>query len=431
MKRIAIIGAGTAGIVQAIALRKKLGDDGVEVMLFEREPSPCLRRGIELSIGSGLQIVMGALGADVRPDLERFADIYERSYVFDQQGTRLEEVEEIMNSTGAFTGASDRTDDGTLVTLQNHCVNRGVFMRILLDKLLASFGRDIVRWNHRLTDVKTEDGKSHLSFDCGAEVADVDLVIGADGVHSALRALVFDSRKARHIGANIIYGVIDGAVDFFHPGRFNILCGNGFSMVAYVYKIMDLKRQTWWAIIFPDPEVQQDGGDHQAFWEQSGNVQATAERLIAAEPRDSVARRYVEATTEFRYSGKFVERDVMDTPVWGIGNAILIGDAAHAVQPWAGAGATLAAEDAYVLADILAKRGFADLEAVARELRESQLDRICYMRQLTLNNTPDGLVPEDLSQPIDWIIDRFGDHRTLESSPAWAEFAKKAVSVAA
>jgi len=63
--KIAIIGAGTAGIIQAIALSKVFGSE-VEIHIFEKlTKEQWSKRGIELSVGAPLQIALFYLGMDI------------------------------------------------------------------------------------------------------------------------------------------------------------------------------------------------------------------------------------------------------------------------------------------------------------------------------------------------------------------------------
>lgn len=102
--------------------------------------------------------------------------------------------------------------------------------------------------------------------------------------------------------------------------------------------------------------------------------------------------------------------------------AVCIGDAAHAIQPWAGMGASLAAEDAFLLAKMIAKHGWNKLQDAFDELQALQLPRVQFYRQITLNNAPQGIISEDLMVPVETVVEQFGDQRSLEKCPAWNQF---------
>jgi 2-polyprenyl-6-methoxyphenol hydroxylase-like FAD-dependent oxidoreductase len=102
----------------------------------------------------------------------------------------------------------------------------------LRNLLLESLPEDMVRWGHAFTSA----GNGMLHFDDGSH-ATYDLLVGADGAASRVRALLTDARPA-HIGQNIVeVGIPD--IDRTHPdlaamvGRGNYwVLGNGISLAA-------------------------------------------------------------------------------------------------------------------------------------------------------------------------------------------------------
>ena len=88
-------------------------------------------------------------------------------------------------------------------------------------------------------------------------------------------------------------------------------------------------------------------------------------------------KKFVALTPEegFRYAGFFLDRDPTTLKHRGNGGlgAVCIGDAAHAIQPWAGMGASLAGEDAFVLGKMIAKHGWDNLQKAFDELQALQL----------------------------------------------------------
>jgi FAD-dependent urate hydroxylase len=103
--------------------------------------------------------------------------------------------------------------------------------------------------------------------------------------------------------------------------------------------------------------------------------------------------------------GAYTVHDIATIPTWHLGPAVLIGDAAHATSPNAGQGASLAMEDALVLAKCLR-----DLPDTARalvayeQLRRQRAERVvAYSHRIGQSKTisnPVGVWIRDLIMPI-------------------------------
>jgi 2-polyprenyl-6-methoxyphenol hydroxylase-like FAD-dependent oxidoreductase len=428
-KKIAIIGAGTAGMVQAMAFSKLLGDT-VEVCIFEQHAYFDLSRGVELVIGPAFQIVMQALGHDMSVSLQQHGYPFTDASVTDQAGCSLPQVEAIIRETQTYRERCVTNQRGELIRFQPYNINRGIFMQLLQKELLsASQGRDITYWGYKLERVVSEGAgaQKDLYFTNGECLRGFDLVVGADGVHSKLRGLLFDQQPAAHVGANILYGVINGPIDIFQDNKFNIICGQHFTMVSCCYKDREGAANTWWAMVYPDQLMKTlgmqagvgIGGPPKAFWESRSDVEGLARRLVDLDPGETYSKRYVQETNVFKYAGSFLERDPLTLTRWGSQSAVLIGDAAHAMQPWASVGASMAAEDAYVLASAIQRHGFEDLPGAFEDYQATRMNRVLYFWQMTRYNTPQGIMPTELRQSIETVIAQYGDQRSLMMCPAW------------
>ncbi|MDF3033698.1 MAG: putative Monooxygenase FAD-binding [Alphaproteobacteria bacterium] len=428
-KNIAIIGAGVAGIVQAIAFLEKFGDE-VDIHMFEKDDGFNLSKGVELIAGPAFQIVMQALGQDMTPELQQYGYLTLAHKVVDNRGNPLLAVEEIIqNSQGMYAGIASGSGSGATHKIPPYWVNRGVFMKLLQDRLLlATQGKDIIHWGHQLDRVTSEQTKKTLHFKNGQIFENVDLLVGADGIRSKVRALLFDDHKAAHVGANIIYGTIPGQTKIITENKFNIICSQYFTTVSCCYKNFDETLTTWWAIVYPDEGKPGNQEEVRAFWESQANVRALAHALVNKEDGDTYSKQLVDQTTEFKYAGFFLERDPLTLQRWGIDNAVLIGDAIHGIQPWAGVGASLAAEDGYVLAVLVKQYGFDQLPLAFEAFQRDRTNRILYFRQLTRNNTPQGILPADLRRPIEDVVREYGDQRPLAACPAWQEMLDKRIA---
>ncbi|WP_432252663.1 FAD-dependent oxidoreductase [Streptomyces sp. HNM1019] len=203
---IAIVGAGLGGL----ALARVLYVNGMDSVVYERETSRAARgQGGMLDIHSGQRALREAGLIDEFRAIARG----------EGQDMRLLEPD------GTLLLQEDTPDDAPLERPE---VDRAD----LRDLLLESLPEGVVRWGHAYTSA---DG-GLLHFADGSS-APYDLLVGADGAQSRVRALLTDARPT-HIGQNIVeVGIPD--IDRTHPdlaamiGRGNYwVLGDGLSLAA-------------------------------------------------------------------------------------------------------------------------------------------------------------------------------------------------------
>ncbi|MFF1419282.1 FAD-dependent oxidoreductase [Streptomyces sp. NPDC058280] len=203
---IAIVGAGLGGL----ALARVLHVNGIDAVMYERESSRGARgQGGMLDIHSGQRAL-------------REAGLIDQFYAIargEGQDMRLLEPD------GTLLLQEDTPDDAPLDRPE---VDRADLRNLLLDSL----PEDMVRWGH--TFKSADNGLLHFA---DGSSATYDLLVGADGAQSRVRALLTDARPA-HIRQNIVeVGIPD--IDRTHPdlaamvGRGNYwVLGNGLSLAA-------------------------------------------------------------------------------------------------------------------------------------------------------------------------------------------------------
>ncbi|MFG1645155.1 FAD-dependent oxidoreductase [Amycolatopsis sp. NPDC049252] len=203
---IAIVGAGLGGL----ALARVLHVHGIEAVVYEREPSRDARgQGGMLDIHSGQRALREA-GL-----IDRFHTIARP----EGQDMRLLEPD------GTLLLQEDTPDDAPSLRPE---VDRADLRALLLDSL----PEQTVRWGHAFASA----GDGWVHFADGGR-APYDLLVGADGAQSRVRALLTDARPA-HVGQNVVeLGIPD--VDRTHPdlaamvGRGNYwVFGDGLSLAA-------------------------------------------------------------------------------------------------------------------------------------------------------------------------------------------------------
>jgi len=273
-------------------------------------------------------------------------------------------------------------------------IHRGELQMLLLETLQRRAGADVVRFNHHLVDFSESSAGIIAQFSRrnapgGAEVAG-SVLIGADGIHSALRKK-FNPAEGAPIwnGAILWRGVTEGAP--FLSGRSMIMAGHEFQkFVAYPISrpAFDQGRAVinWIAELkfAPDHVWQRED------WNRPGKLADFLPRFADWRfdwldvPGIITAAKYV-------YEFPMVDRDPLGR--WTHGRTTLLGDAAHPMYPIGSNGASQAIIDARVLARELAAQG-----ATPAALERYEAERNPATARIVLANRQNG--PEKVMQMV-------------------------------
>jgi len=226
------------------------------------------------------------------------------------------------------------------------CVHRADLQQALLEAL----GAGVVRLGADCTSVDEESASVTARFIDGRSISG-DFLIGADGLHSVVRARLFGEAPPRYAG----YVAWRAVVAFDHrqltPGE-SWGAGERFGHLP-----MSNGRVYWYAARTAIEGARTGVGERD-------ELRHTFQRWHAPIPQ------LIQATTEHA----ILRNDIYDRPPlksWGRGLVSLLGDAAHPMTPNLGQGACQAIEDAVVLG-----RAIATHSTVAAALRSYEAQRI-------------------------------------------------------
>ncbi|MBI4942413.1 MAG: FAD-dependent monooxygenase [Actinobacteria bacterium] len=338
-----VVGGGIAGCLTAVALRRL----GWDVEVAEARPADADELGSFLTLQSNGLAAMRALGVlDVVLPLGFPTPVMD---LWSASGRRL----------GSMP-LGPPLDDGSPA----RTVRRGDLYRVLREAAVTAGAR--VTTGRRCTGVVETGARVVVTFADGSTAA-ADLVVGADGVRSAVRPAVSGRNPgARYLPLLNLGGFSAGVAPDLAapPGRMQMMFGRR----AFFGWATAPDGATWWFANVPrrvEPAPGELAAVPSAVWRAElaallADDSGPAARIVAATPGDL---------------GAWATYDLPRVPVWRGRRTVLVGDAVHAASPSSGQGAAMAAEDALALARCL--RDVPDEAlAVYEGLRRRRVERV-------------------------------------------------------
>jgi FAD-dependent urate hydroxylase len=370
-KRALIIGGGVAGPVAAMALQRA----GIGSVVYEAYAGGADDAGAFLTFSSNGLDALRAIDAHRLVLAEGFPT------------PRME----IQSGTGKHLGSvpnGGTLPDGTV----SQTLKRADLYRALRDEAVRRGAR--IEYGKRLADAEaTPDGVVGARFEDGTE-AEGDFLIGADGIHSRTRGIIDPSAPgARYIPVLNIGGYAGDVRVQAEPGTFRMVFGKR----AFFGYAVHPTGEVWW---FANPPRQDEPSRAELA---AIGTERWREILVDLFANDDTPAVEIIRSTPGRLSG-WATYDLPSVPMWHRGPMVIVGDAAHATAPSSGQGASMAIEDAVVLARCLRDMPDVPQAFMAYErLRRARVERIVAHGARTSNSKaagPVGRVLRDLMMPM-------------------------------
>lgn len=350
--KIGIAGAGIGGLCAAIAL----GKQGHDVTVFEQSDG-FFRVGADINLTPNAVKALDGLGVgpDIRVTAARPTHRISRQWDSGEETSRLPMSSAAEEKYGAPQLTLHRPD--------------------LLAALSEHFPLERVQFGKKVAALQQKGKQVTVQCTDGSE-ASYDLVVGADGIHSAVRKALWGEESPRFTGIVAFRAVVP------------------VEKVAHVPNIKAFTK--WWGPVSTSQIVTfplNQGRDvfifatigqeswHLESWTTQGSVEEF-KHLFADFHPDATA--LLNACDEVLKTALY-EREPM--PQWGQGHCTLLGDACHPMLPFMAQGAGMAIEDAIVLSRALEGVGSeSDVAAALRRYENSRKERTAEVQLSSRGN---------------------------------------------
>jgi salicylate hydroxylase len=309
---VIVVGGGIGGLFAANALIAH----GLGVSVYEQAPQLGeIGAGVFLTPNSVRQLQRVGFGPQVE---KRGARVGPTSQYFRHDGAPIAPVQVTDSSGWNATFGMHRAD--------------------LVEILASALPPHVVHTGHRGIAFEQVGNIARVSFANGA-VAEGDLVIAADGIHSELRHYVAPPSHPVFSGSVAYRGVVARErVPHWPSGAWQMWLGKGRHFLTFPLRAGELINYV--GFVPADQEMKES-------WSAPGDPDVLRREFAGWDPRIGSLLQQVQST--FRWA--LYDREPL--PGWSRGRLSLLGDAAHPMLPHLGQGANQSIEDGMALATIL------------------------------------------------------------------------------
>jgi salicylate hydroxylase len=347
--RISIIGGGIGGLTAALSLRQA----GFEVDVYEQAPE-LTQIGGGINMGPNAVRVLRRLGLAAGLDREGVRPLFTHQRRW-RDGRTLQRAplnplcEELYGAPHITIHRAD-----------------------LLAVIASGFPAEHIYLGHRLIRLENKSDSVEAWFENGARIK-ADILVGADGINSAVRAALFGEEAPVFAGCVAYRGLIpaERLADLGLEIGSQAWVGPGAHLVHYFVSRGDLLNFVGWT-------------EHDAWNREDWTDRATVTRALASfEGWHPQVRRIISAA-DTCFIWALFDRDPLAH--WSFGRTTLLGDACHPMYPFMGQGAAQAIEDGAALAACLVAGGNADPAAALKHYERLRLPRVTRLQDMSRAN---------------------------------------------
>jgi salicylate hydroxylase len=251
----------------------------------------------------------------------------------------------------------------------------------LLEALVAALPADRVHVGHRITGLVDGGDQVEARFENGVRIR-ADALVGADGIHSRVRCILFGPDQPRFTGCVCYRGLVpaERIAHLAIPTEAQVWMGPGKHFVHYYVRNKQLLNFV--AIIDQDSWAKES-------WSDRGNI---ADAVAAYQGWHPQLHDILESADEI-FIWALYDRVPMQR--WSAGRVTLLGDACHPMLPFMAQGAAQAIEDGAALAACLAQAGRENVAKALVLYEALRLPRTARVQSASANNKirfhlPDG-----------------------------------------
>jgi 2-polyprenyl-6-methoxyphenol hydroxylase-like FAD-dependent oxidoreductase len=262
---------------------------------------------------------------------------------------------------------------------------------LLYDTARERIGADHIHTGHKLLSFNASKNKAvFLQKNTNIEISTgFDILIGADGIHSALRNQLYPAEGEPQFSGNILHRAITKGKPFLSHSSMIMAGSPKQKFVAYPISTIPDKNGNLlinWIADLPSEET---------LKERDWNRKSEKQKILAAYSDWKFDWLDIPALIEGAeniYEFPMSDRDPLSA--WSFGNVTLLGDAAHPMYPIGSNGGSQAILDAECIADCIASN--TDIE---KALKEYEKERLPATAKIVLQNRQMG--PEQVMQIVE------------------------------
>jgi 2-polyprenyl-6-methoxyphenol hydroxylase-like FAD-dependent oxidoreductase len=357
IRNVLISGAGVAGLAMAYWLEKA----GFATTVVEAQPS--LRRGGQAIDIRGVALdVVRAMG--LLDEVSALRTRLKGMSVLDANAVELERSTE-------YTFSAGRLDSADIE----------IFRDDLCELLMGALGDNVeFLYSDSIQALNDDSDQVDVTFASGKQRA-FDLVIGADGIYSKTRKLVFDDEASVVKSMDVVLALFT-TPNFIHLTEWQVAHREkGLGVV--IYPSLD-QTEIRVSVGFGNDGIPMARGD------------LAAQKAMIASKCTHLGGEFVRIIEAMQASSQIYYNELAQIrmPRWSKGRVVLVGDAAHCASPFSGQGTSLALVGAFVLARELAHHRTDPAAAIAAY--EHRMRPFVAMNQDMVDVTRTTRIPDEV-----------------------------------